>query len=168
MHRLYINYVIVLESEGRRMMKSIKRTKVHLIFHIHLHQPSLLHHTGLTMESLPDALPLTPISSMLAGIDPNEFDDPIFSDDESSRLSSAPNTLMTPSFGTGPGSAESSASDTSATTGSTIYKRQKIKRKSYVFNAANGVKYISKEGKQCWRCMHCIILLLASVLYTPY
>ncbi|KAF8533692.1 hypothetical protein BDD12DRAFT_898129 [Trichophaea hybrida] len=107
------------------------------------------------MESLPDALPLTPISSMLAGIDPNEFDDPTFSDDESSLLSSVPNTLMTPSFGTGTGSAESSASDTSPTTGSTIYKRQKIKRKSYLFNAANGVEYISKEGKLRWRCMHC-------------
>jgi hypothetical protein len=75
-------------------MMNIKRTKMYLIFYIHLHQPSLLHHTGLTMASLPNALPLTP---MLAGIDSNEFDDPAFSDDESSILSSAPDTLMTPS-----------------------------------------------------------------------
>jgi len=32
------------------------------------------------MDNLPDASPLTPISSMLAGIHPDEFDDPQFSD----------------------------------------------------------------------------------------
>jgi hypothetical protein len=69
------------------------------------------------MENLPDAPPLTPISSMLAGIHPDEFDDPQFSDDGSSLLSSTPNTLVTPSF-----AAESSASHTIATTGSTIFK----------------------------------------------
>jgi hypothetical protein len=68
---------------------------------------------------------------LLELIDPNEFDDPIFSDDESILASSAPNTPMTPSFGTGTGSAESAPSDTSASAGSTIYKRQKIKRKRY-------------------------------------
>jgi len=39
------------------------------------------------MASLPDAPPLTPISSMLAGIDTDEFDDPVFSDDGSKSTS---------------------------------------------------------------------------------
>ncbi|KAF8534961.1 hypothetical protein BDD12DRAFT_894582 [Trichophaea hybrida] len=89
------------------------------------------------MASLPEAPPLTPISSMLAGIDPDEFDDPEFSDDGSSFLSSAPNTLMTPVFGNGSSSPDSSASDTTATPGSMIFKRKRIKRKSYVFESAN-------------------------------
>jgi len=148
------------------MMNLIKRTMVQQIFQIHLHQPSRLHHTELTTESLYDTLHLTPMSSMLAGIDHNEFDDPAFSYDESSLLSSTPNTLMTPSFRTSTGSAESAPSDTSATTGSRIYKRQKIKRKSYVFDTANGVEYISKEGKLRCHCMHCMTLLLTTISYS--
>ncbi|KAF8540608.1 hypothetical protein BDD12DRAFT_880246 [Trichophaea hybrida] len=91
------------------------------------------------MDNLPDAPPLTPISSMLAGIHLDEFDDPQFSDDGSSLLSSAPSTLVTPSF-----AAESSASDTTATTGSTIFKRKKIKRQSFVFNDANEMDEINR------------------------
>ncbi|KAF8534126.1 hypothetical protein BDD12DRAFT_896995 [Trichophaea hybrida] len=102
------------------------------------------------MNNLPDAPPLTPISSMLASIHPDEFDDPQFSDVCSSLLSSAPSTLVTPSF-----AAESSASDTTATTGSTIFKRKKINRKRFVFNDANGMEFTSKEGKPRWRCQHC-------------
>jgi hypothetical protein len=110
-----------------------------------------------TMDTFTDAPPLTPISSMLADIDPNEFEDPIFSDDDSTILSSAPNTLLTPSFGSGSRSTDmdSSASDTQATTGSTIFKRKKIQRTSYVFNTANGVEYTSREGRPRWRCVHC-------------
>jgi len=110
-----------------------------------------------TMDTYTDAPPLTPISSMLADIDPNEFEDPIFSDDDSTILSSAPNTLLTPSFGSGSRSTDmdSSASDTEAMTDSTIFKRKKIKRTSYVFNTANGVEYTSREGRPCLRCAHC-------------
>jgi hypothetical protein len=43
-----------------------------------------------TTDTFTDAPRLTPISSMLADIDPNEFEDPIFSDDDSTILSSAP------------------------------------------------------------------------------
>jgi len=148
------------------MMNRITRSKVHLIFHIHLHQPSRLHHTGLTMESLPDTVPLTRISSMLAAIDSSKFDDPVFSDDTTSLLSSAPNTLMTPLFGTGSGSADCTPSDSSVTAGSTIYKQQKIKHKRYVFNAANGDEYISTQGNLRWRCMHCMRLLWTSISYS--
>jgi len=110
-----------------------------------------------TMDTFTDAPRLTPISSGLADIDPNEFEDPILSDDASTILSSAPNTLLTPSFGSGSRSTnmDSSASDTHATTGSTIFKRKKIKRTSYVFNTANGVEYTSREGRPRWRCAHC-------------
>jgi len=118
------------------------------------------------MNSLPDAPPLTPIVSMLAGIDPNEFDDPVFSDDGSSLLSSAPNTLKTPSFGSGSGSQDSSTSDTTqaATAGSMIYKRKRIKRKSYVFDAANGIEYTSTDGKSQWRCMQCMNLIVLCIM----
>ncbi|KAF8535689.1 hypothetical protein BDD12DRAFT_892103 [Trichophaea hybrida] len=102
------------------------------------------------MNNLPDAPPLTAISSLLARIHPDEFDDPQFSDDGSSLLSSAPSTFVTLSF-----AAESSASDTTATTGSTIFKRKKINRISFVFNDANGMEFTSQEGKPRWRCQHC-------------
>jgi hypothetical protein len=94
---------------------------------------------------------------MLADINPNEFEDSIFSDDDCTILGSAPHTLLTPSFGSGSGSThkDSSASDTHATTGSTIFKRKKIKCTSYVFNTANGVEYTSREGRPRWRCVHC-------------
>jgi len=99
------------------------------------------------MASLPDAPPLTPISTMLAGIDPDGFNDPVFLDDGSSLLSSTPNTLMTPIFGNGSGSPGSSASDTTATPGSMIFKRKRIQWKSYVFEPANGQGYFMKGGK---------------------
>jgi hypothetical protein len=104
------------------------------------------------MDNQSHPSPLTPISSMHAGINPDEFDDPEFSDDGSSLLSSAPNTLMTPVFGSSSRSADSSASDTTGpgTAGSTMFKRKKIKRKSYVFNTGNGVEYTSKEGTTHW------------------
>jgi len=107
------------------------------------------------MNSIPDAPPLTTIASIHAGIDPNKFDDPVFSDDGSSLLSSAPNTLKTPTFRSGSGSQDSSASGTTqaATAGSMINQRKRIKHKSYVFDAANGIEYTSTNGKSLWRCM---------------
>jgi hypothetical protein len=110
-----------------------------------------------TMDTFTDAPPLTPISSSLADVDPNEFEDPILSDDDSAILISAPNTLLTPSLGSGSWSTDmdSSSSDTHATMGSSIFKRKKIIPTSYVFNTANGVEYTSREGRPCWRCVHC-------------
>lgn len=106
------------------------------------------------MDSLPDASPLPPISTMLAGVVPDVFDDPVFPDDGSSLLSSAQNTLMTPFFHS---SLHSSAVETTTTSGSTIFKRKMIKRKNYVFELANGLEYISNNGKPCWRFMQSIL-----------
>jgi hypothetical protein len=110
-----------------------------------------------TMDTFTDTPPLTPISSMHADIDPNEFEDPIISDDDSTTLGSETNSLLTPSFGSGSRLTymDSSASDTQPTTGSTIFKRKTIERASYVFNTQNGVEYTSREGRPCWRRVHC-------------
>lgn len=99
---------------------------------IHIHY-QLFRTEHSTMDNQSPPPPWTPISSILAGINPDEFDDPEFSDDGSSLLSSGPNTLMTPVFGSSSRSADSSESDTTTgpgTAGSTIFKRKKIKRKS--------------------------------------
>jgi hypothetical protein len=118
------------------------------------------------MNSLPDAPPLTTIASMITGIEPNEFDDPVFSDDGSSLLSIAPNSLKTPSFGSGTGSQDPSTSDATqaSTAGSMTYKRKRIKCKSYVFAAANGIEYTSTHRKSRWRCMQCMKLIVLCIM----
>jgi hypothetical protein len=74
--------------------------------------------TAILMSSLPHAPPLTPIQSMLAGIDPDEFGNPVFSNDGSSPLSTAP------IVGNSSVSRYSSAFDTTAMPGSMIFQRK--------------------------------------------